>query len=291
MNSTILVTTSRGITLVESGVPRDVLTGYGICYGISWDENKLYVLARNRPKGMNSPIDDRTTLLVLDNSLQLIETHSLDKVKDAHQCIFVNEYLYIANTYYDSISRWSPSSFDTFRMSNHVTDYLHINSIWYEKSSNNFYICEQRKNLTSNRIVRCDENFKELESFDVGYVGIHNVFIHNNEIHFNGSSDHKFYILNNRTNTTRYFDTDGVLGLNNWYNRGLGFDGSHYYIGLSGEHSRENRHQENTAAIVVVDLNLNKVGEVIIPDVGQINGIRVLNKLTYAHNGILFKIK
>ena len=129
----LIVTTTTTCWLVDpvAGKAAPFQSGGGVYYGITFDEDCLYVAARHAAVGADRLSQDNV-ILVFDRRLQLREVmRSPDRIRDVHQIFAGQGRLFVCSTFDDAIiecdlarsawSRWQPFG--------PGQDVRHINSI------------------------------------------------------------------------------------------------------------------------------------------------------------------
>jgi hypothetical protein len=116
----LIVTTTTACWLVDAvaGKAAPFQGGGGVYYGITFDEDRLYVAARHAAVGADRPSQDNV-ILVFDRGLHLREVmRSPDRIRDVHQIFAWGGRLFVCSTFDDAIlecdlatrewSRWLP---------------------------------------------------------------------------------------------------------------------------------------------------------------------------------------
>jgi len=257
-----LVTTTRGMFLVENGIPRKVADGW--CFGLTWDRERLYVADGLGGQGEVhawSPSFERGECL-------------LAPVHDAHQILWWDGDLYATNTAENRIDvagkghvKWTD-------------DNIHLNSVWCD--GERFWVVEHRRGVMPARVRAFDLGWKEerVEEFyklDTShYWGLHNAYVEGGILH----------TLSTRRMIARPLaggeEERTVVG---GYLRGLA-RGDMWYVGKSRLSERQTRNEGN-GSVLLLDDDFQIVEEVLIPDCGQVHDIRLMAGGP-AHNGLPF---
>ncbi len=134
----LLVTTSRSVLCINAKTGRSTKlhTGRGLYYGITSDDNYIYIGVRNRLVSSKiKPEDERGMILKFDHNLQLLEEiQSHFPLKDIHQIRIIDHKLYATCTRDNMIAvydgdhweQWYPNEFRN-------EDKNHFNSLFHDE--------------------------------------------------------------------------------------------------------------------------------------------------------------
>ena len=283
----MLITTHKAFVLYEGGRHTILHEGAGIYYGITWDEHRIYVVARG-----NEP----SRLLVFDNTLyrlpDLPYLHSGPAGDGPHQAFYWGEVLYVPNTQRNRVECWDGT--DIFFLSWGPTDgdHDHVNSIWREPTAGTFWVVEHRREKRPKRIRVLNDDHSLLSTIELdpdtlslppSHVGMHNVYVENGILYTLGPSQVVGYDLD--TQEVEEIELEGVVRYKH-YLRALARSPEHYYIGASNFRPRRQR-ELGASKILVTNARWEVQEEIHLDyDWGQIMEIRLIDGPDLAHNGL-----
>lgn len=293
----LLIATSNGVYKwrKEQKYPDCIHHGWGVYYGISWDEKWVYLAAHcshRIPK-----LEGRENIFVLDSDLNWIGEFQIHQnLVDLHQIHFSGGKLHVCNT---GKNRIETIERNDGKKTNHlgldeskifkieIHNYTgieenihHINSIWSD--DNLIYAVEHRKGPS--RVKVFDRDFSLLREEKIG-VKAHNVYVENNEMVVCSSEGEQVLIRNLSTGEDRAIDTNQYA---QGITRGLARIQGRWYVGVSQREIRERRHEALDGTILVFDDGFNLRRKITLPKVGQVLEIRATAEIDFAHNRIPF---
>lgn len=287
---TLLISTNRKLLLYCDGRVFTIHEGYGGYAGMTWCNDYIYVMALKERYGPES------YGLVFDHGFRLVRSVFLPGISGPHQCIYRAGEVFIANCDHNCVSAWDRwdkvrtvwSTGVTKIPEDKSTD-AHINSIWYDDKR--FYICEHRHGPSKVRMFNFD--WKEEGEWDIGNE-IHNVFVDGDKVYVCNSARESILVrdLASGKDSSIYFaDKLDWMSMpverfiRHSYTRGLARGEKYMYIGCSAITLRGDR-DKGQCVVAIFDDNLNYLDKIILDDTGGLGGIRVVNGLDRAHNGL-----
>ena len=282
MNESLLVSTSTALVLIERGKPRTIHRGSGIYFGLTWDRDYIYVLSRNNLEHgrLRRLFGYTSTIEVLDKGFRHVDTVVCPTVSDPHQAIERDGTIYIANTGRNRIETYRDGTFSHVNWTGKHTDVHHINTIWFDKTS--FYALENNSQEPSEAKI-FDLDWRPERTVRVG-LGAHDLLRCGNTL-FTCSSLGRTMVSHDleSAETTEF----PLLG-SEWLPRGLAKGADRFYIGMSAEGTREERHSGNPGIVISTDEAFNIGATLELDGAGQVNAVRLLSELDEAHNGVPF---
>jgi len=280
----VLVSTMRELCVWERGSLNTIQKDKGSYAGLTWDDERVYVLARN-------DFGDRvTTAEVFTRSLWYRESIPLPEVKNAHQALWHDDRLYVTSTDTNSIEvyRWSKGleHCGSVRWREQTCDWNHVNSVWFDESGR-FWVCEHNGGTYAKgqpweyeSRVRCFHLLGGLVEHDVQLGrGIHNVAVLDGELFVCSSLD---------SQVLRYDLESGVVTrsqkLAGWHPRGLSRHPDGWIVGLSACLPKERRPKEGDAGLALLDDSLRVRDMRVLSEWRQVYDVRMLNYADSAHN-------
>ena len=274
----LLVSTSRyllNVDILKKNISV-VNDKYGLFYGITWDNENIYVAARWYPEYI--PLIsrfERPRLLVLDNNLKLLDVVKINNKADGlHQILYINKNLYLTCSKQDSIlvgtvndfSVWYPST----EQKDHNQDTHHFNSIWHHNGK----IFLLGHNRGPSDVWVFPQDTQEL----INKTSIGN---HAHNIWFEDG----FLTVCDSRNGRIFSDEKGVLCETGEFPRGAIIAKDFNVIGLSGIAGRSNRiHTEGK--LNIYSKNWKLLDQISLGRCGQVCEIRSLDGDDEAHNGL-----
>lgn len=263
--------------IIDSGKLED---GNAHFNGITWDEHFIYIAGcKNTKYGYYTYLKDFKVLGFVDN-LDLHETHQIIKIKGT---------LYFVNTGLNRIEILDGDNNISHKSFNESTcDIDHLNGIWYK--DDRFYISEFRhkqkdENGEQPSVVRiCDGELNLLETIEIG-LPIHNVYIKNNKMYNLVSREAGLSVIDLETRQKYFIHLPQLQGM---LIRGLARSKNYWYIGASHWETERNKRHVGDGVILVLDNNFYPIEQIVMPNVGPICDIRIIDELDLAHNGVMF---
>ncbi len=283
-NEPLLISTSRQLVYWDGSTCETVQKGRGLYYGITWDEEFIYVVSRT---------SEPHRVQVLDSSLTPVGYVPFRNMGlDPHQAHYHDRVLYVANRDRRCIQCWD---FDTTREYSTITSSRdnHYNSIWIQYG--HFWIVEHRQNRMPKVIRVYDQVWNHVASFAMFIKpqershGIHNVYVEGNNI-MTLAPDCLIIVTCHDLQAGYDVHKQTLLKLpgikeGEHYMRGFARTPNYFYFGVSDWSCRAER-DRGTSWILVLDNNLSRVGEIALPaETGQVTEIRALDG-DLAHNGL-----
>lgn len=269
-DSRFLIAGSNYLSLYDRGEKRILHEKGGVYYGISWSENRLFVLWRNFKKG--------AIILVFDTSFNLIDQIDLGKHIDGHQILYVRDRLFVTNTAENDVMEIDPQDrqIRNLKLSPFEHDHNHINGLSYIDE-------DQLWVLFANGKI---EGNSEMKKYQLSRGEIVDEVSVGNQIHnFLGdyiTSSYDFEVFRYRNG-----QKCESIGLKGWL-RGMDFVDDLLLVGSSVISEREDRTNKNDGKLYLLDKSLNLLDEIKIPEIGQINEIRTIST-SYSHNNVSFE--
>ena len=279
---TLLVTTSTALLLVERGRPRPIHTGSGIYFGLTWDRDFVYVLCRNNSGHgkLRRLFGYTVTMEVLDKSFRQVDSIRCPSIHDPHQAIARDGSIYVANTGKDRIEIYRDGTFSNVNWTGEQKDVHHINTIWFDDSS--FYVLENN-NREPSTVKVFDFDWRPKHTLPLG-LGAHNIFRQGRTLCVCSSLERAMIRYDLDAEKATEFP---LLG-GKWLPRGISKGADRFYIGLSAEGTRSERHGGMAGKLVSTDEDFEIVDTVDLEGAGQVNEVRLISELDAAHNGVAF---
>ena len=268
--------------MIESGEARPIHTGSGIYFGLTWDRDHIYVFCRNNVYHgtLRRLFGYTSTMEVLDKDFRPVGTVRCPTVSDPHQAIERDGSIYVANTGRNRIEKYSDGAFSNINWTDEHRDVHHINTIWFDRSS--FYALENNKQEPSDvRIF--DLDWKPMQSISLG-LGSHNVFRQGTVLYSCSSLDRTMIRYDMESAASSEFS---LLG-REWLPRGLARGADRFYIGMSAQGNRRERHGGKPGKLISTDEAFDIVDTIDLDGAGQVNEVRLMSELDAAHNGVAF---
>lgn len=266
----------------------------GEFYGISFDDNHIYACERI-PNG-------KTNIILFDKNLSVVDKCKIN-CSHVHQAYYdpMLKRLLIAHTRQDEMIVWNTlekkkESVQKWTQTDGKKDYCHFNSVWRDLWGDlALYIYEH--DLKADRdgvknqlggIRHLSADFSTKNTWPIADKG-HNIYVQDNEI-FVLDSNGQFCLaaINKKTHekrivlSTKHYD--------GYAPRGLAISDELILVGLTKLASRmKRRRPDHKGFIVCFDRNTKEeIGSIEIDSIGQLYEIRFLDRVDYAHNGIVF---
>lgn len=263
---------SKDYHIIDSG---DLSKGDAHYMGITWNEDSIFISCCQNTKYGFSIFSKDFHKQCFNDELDLHETH---------QIIYVDDKLYFVNTGLNRIEvldKQGESEAVSFNES--TCDVDHLNGIWFDGEY--FYVSEFRHKSEEPSAVRItDKNLSLIKTLEIG-LPIHNVYVEYYKLYNLVSRRAGLSITDLATEEQDFVDLpelDGMLV------RGLARTKNNWYIGASRWETNRKKRHVGDGIILVLDNNFETVDKIIMPDVGPICGIRVIDELDLAHNGVEF---
>lgn len=268
----LLIACSQEVILLEGESVQRVHEGYGIYYGITWDQEWVYIASRGWPDGQS--------ILVFDKELVSVGTLPVGKLLDIHQIGWFNGRLYITNTKANCLRVWDGEQPWIWDYSGAGGDVDHINSVWADGAF--VYIGEHRWNKPS-RVQIFDKDFNLVCIVEGMGRKLHNVYREGTKLYTCSSGEDALLALDLTTGERQAVD---LRSHHEGYARGLARTEGRWYIGMSAWAKRGERHMPGPSAVLVLDNNF-ALAERVDLATGQIYELRALEG-DRAHNGLPF---
>jgi hypothetical protein len=274
-NLQALVATSKYLLLVdiESGEKKILNDKYGLFYGITWDENYIYVAVRWYPSLTPTSHIERPRLLVFDFNFKLQECQKFDVyARGLHQISFYDSKLYCSCSRDDSFiirengewRTWYPSS----NSEDHNKDTHHFNSIWFNEG--NLFIVGHN-NGPSDVWEFSYPDFTLKNKYRVG-SHIHNVWKENGILTVCNSRNGRIETIQNQL----ICETGG-------FPRGVAIGDEINLVGVSDIANRSNRWLSR-GKVNIYTKDWKMITSLDLGKCGQVLEVRMLGD-DYAHNG------
>ena len=245
------------------------------------------IISKNEEDILN--VYERTDPFKLINTITLSGNNNY-----IHQVSCANGGIYYANTDFNSIVYHG--LYDNVRHEYHLndktTDANHINSVFPVKDK---IISLLHNRGSRSEVVILDHDsingFKVFNSFKLWHSGCHNIYIDDNYLYYNASSEGKFIVVDivNRS-------IDKIINFPG-HTKGLSFDGKHIVIGVS-QHSQREQRYNSRSYLAVIDKDSHEFITMIdinIPELqyaaGNINEIRYLSHDEHAHSNLNLNVE
>lgn len=272
-----LISTSKKILLYNNGIITDIDKDNGVYFGLCHINNIGYAaLARNNYSlkyGMGGDPNGANSLEIFDKNFIKIHSLKLDIIKDGHQLLYKDDFIYFCNSGRNLITK--------IRFDGYVeniapfkffgSDFHHINSIKYHNGY--YYIVSHRTSVGSDdgSITVYDSNWSLIHLIKIGDQSFpHDVVIKNGFLYTCNSKDGKIisYELSNFNKKEEYI-IDG-----NRITRGLLITNEFLLCGLSEFDTRENRHFNKLGMIYAYKYpEMEFIGKMELDGAGQCNDL------------------
>lgn len=262
-----------GINYVEVCINNNrwkLLEGLGPYFGISWNENKLFILDRNKKKG--------EIIRVFNTKLELIDNIYINKVLDGHQILWYENKLFITDTAHNGLVIYD-GKINYVNWTNYTTDVNHINSL-APFGKNKLLVCYNNGKHPTDYSQLVELNIVNCKAKILKRIG---VMLHNFCNYYCCNSGKKSVIKLDKS-----FNIVHERKLELW-TRGLDIKDGILLVGGSIIAKRADRHLFD-GTVWVLDDKLNILDTVVFPKIGQINDIRIFNT-NKPHNGINFQLE
>lgn len=266
----LLVAGAHYLSLYDQNKEEVLHNEGGVYYGISWAEDRLFVLWRNFKKG--------EIILIFDNAFQLIDQININKYLDGHQILYVKDQLFLTNTAENALIKINLKNRDIreIKLTPFDYDHNHINGLSYIEENYMWILYANGKIDEKSEIKKFDIDREEIvESLRVGSQ------VHN---YLNGyiTSSYDFQVF-------RYKEGQiaNAVRLEGWL-RGMDFVDDRLIVGSSVISEREKRSNKLDGNLYFLDRDLKVMDEIKIKEIGQINEIRTISK-EFSHNSVIFK--
>ena len=281
-----LVTTSRSFLALnlETGGAKEIHTGSGLYFGISFADNAIFVAARNN----YDPFEYLDNLEHFSGSVFVFD-YNFNKLgeinmptpttaatlRDLHQILFFDGKLWMACALdnmvnindFEGWDYWFPSEDKKERWK----DIHHFNSLWLDFDLESIYILAHNRGPSD--IWKF--SYPDLELEDKIELGVeaHNIWKLNN----------KFYTCNSKEGTV--VSEDGFTVDVGDFTRGAAITNKYFIIGTSDIAKKDERHR-SSGAIHIYNTEWEKIRQINIDDFGQVNDIRVPGHFDVGHHWV-----
>lgn len=179
----ILATTTKSLLAIDivNEVSYTLHQGKGLYYGIAFNENHIFVGARNNNNNEATTEEDRQqetgSILVFDHDLNLTdEIISPFAMRDIHQVYYLDGKLFIACSFDNMVAIYDFQKWEKwYPLEKHNEDYYHFNSI--NSYNNVLMVLAHNWNREPSQILFFDKNnLKFLDEIKLGYQA-HNIWL------------------------------------------------------------------------------------------------------------------
>lgn len=249
-------------------------------YGISWDEERIYVAEGGHTA--------HSTIHVFDKNLNRQGTLPLSRCAgDPHQIYWWDGKLYVASSAEDRIVAYG-ETFQSFQWKRSGESTLHVNSIWCD--GERFYVVEHRKREMPKRVRIFDLDFSPIDCIELkedGFIkkrphGIHNVYIEDGILY---TCSPRAIVRHNLSSGESRPVIPHRLVNEAHYVRGLARVLGRFFVGLSEVKVRVERGEGDSAVLVLND-DLTVDDVIPLKDTGGLNEIRAIDGPDLAHNQV-----
>jgi hypothetical protein len=276
-----VVATVNGVTLVDNDNTKLLHCGQGLYYGISWDENSIYLLGRSGARSVGHP-----DILTINKDYSVSRKVIDGSFLDAHQIYCDGPNLYVTSTRLNCVEVVNLSTGRSVEKNwtKYKVDINHINSIF--KDGNEFWVTYHNwtsKSGLPSEIVRVDCGLsKELEKHIIEDSGcLHNVVKIDNLIYTCSSSSHALLVYDLNTNSVVK-----KVKLGYWL-RGIGISDDYVVLGsTSVSGNRKGRLTGDSEVYLLDRKTLDIIDIKTLKDTGSIYDLRLAGCKDYAHNNI-----
>lgn len=272
----LLLTTSQAVLRFRGGDWSIAHRGGGVYYGLTWNEEAVFVLCRN------GEVREGEAESILD--LVSGEQFLTGAFSGGHQIHWANDALFICDTGHDRVLKWgrSDDDFTIAYQTGYGYDARHINSVWGR--GREFWTGEcthKYKTPKTNWIRRFEmdenDNWSEAETIPVSN-GLHNVYKEDGLLYVCDSVGGKFVAFNENRELVK----TAVVG---GWTRGLVRLRDGWVLGTSQFMAHAKDRYRGDCALYLLNENLRAVDMVILRSFGQIYDIRAVEG-DPAHNGL-----
>lgn len=241
----------------------------GWIYGITWDEKSRLYLGSNRlgAGGVDQWTSDFRNVIEIGRPIH-----------DIHQILWRDGMLYVTNTAENTLDIFGKEEIERHSWAEQDDD-IHLNSVWVDNGL--IWVVEHRRGVMPARIRAFDEdwNLVRTEKFfklptDCNW-GLHNIYVENDILYTLSTT--LFLMRNLETGKESRIEFGGYL-------RGLARGDNFWLVGKSRLAKRQNRNSGN-GSVLVLDNKFEIVDEIMLPDCGQVQEVRLLNG-DRAHNDL-----
>jgi hypothetical protein len=285
----LLVATHNALLLVDPARPmgrQQILHwGAGLYYGITWDEERLYLVARGAPP---------ERVLVFDRDFRPLDPPPFKMGGEPHQCLWLDGTLYVTDTTNNRVLSWDGKCIETvfFVDAPYKKEPEHLNSIWSDGDL--IYVLAHRKERRPKRVYVLDREFALLDILPMDFHclaagamsnGLHNVYVENGRLYTLGPSVVLALDLVKGKTDVKQLPTVEPF---KHYLRGLARTEELFYIGVSNVAARPGRDYGSARILIQERMNSNRLaGEIVLDErCGQVLEIRALDEPDLAHNGV-----
>jgi len=220
------------------------------------------------------------TIEILDKNFRQVDSVRCPSIHDPHQAIARNRSIYVANTGRDRIEIYNNNSFSSINWTGEQKDVHHINTIGFDESF--FYVLENNKQQRS-MVKMFDLNWQPVQDVSLG-LGAHNIFRQAQALYVCSSLDRAMVRYDLDTKEITEFP---LLG-RKWLPRGLAKGNNRFYIGLSAEGTRQERHGRLPGKLISTNKDFEIIDTTDLEGAGQVNEVRLISELDAAHNEVPF---
>ena len=285
-----LVSTSRSLLALDlgTGEAKEIHTGKGLYFGITYSNELIFVGARNNYdcfEYLDNIQHFSGSVLVFNYNLDLVGEINMPTMttvatlRDLHQILFLDDKLWLICALdnmvmindFDGWDYWFPSDNKKERWK----DIHHFNSLWVDFDMSSIYILAHQRGPSD--IWKFSYPDLELEEkIELGEEA-HNIW----------KFKSKLYTCDSKKGTV-VSENDFELQVGD-FTRGAVITDQCFVIGTSDIAKKDERHK-SSAAVHVYNTNWQKVKQINIKDYGQVNDIRVPGVFDVCHHWMLGKI-
>ncbi len=261
--------------------------GIASYYGITWSKDNIYIVGT--PTDCVELNRVRTLLLCLDkdgNALYNIAMPPEYKIAHIHQIQCYENKLFLVDSKRNAIRIFDLEDqtwFTFYPDPNRIDrDTDHFNSIWFDNDEEKMYIISHGKDNTQIRVF----NPSQLWIFDANTFSFIEKKKYGEFAHNVVKYKDKMLVCSSKNNVI-LSDSNEVFLEVGPHPRGMVIHEPYLFVGKSETAGKEWR-SELTGYIEAFDLSTMKsIGEITIPNIGQVYEIRCLNQMDHAHNGVV----
>jgi len=258
--------------------------GIASYYGITWNKDNIYIVGT--PYECTRLDQVRTLLLCLDkdgNTLYDINIPPQHKIAHVHQIQCYKNKIFLVDTKHNAIRifdlayrTWSKFYPDPSRTDK---DTNHFNSIWFDRNEERMYIVSHGKDNTQVGVF----NPSQLWTFDANDFSLVSKYEYGEYAHNAVSYKDRMLVCSSK-NGVILSSPEEVFLKASPHPRGIVIHEPYLFVGKSETASKEWR-STLTGYIEVFNLSTMKsIGEITIPNIGQVYEIRCLNQDDIAHS-------
>jgi hypothetical protein len=277
----LLATNSSVYKVNSDGSFSTIHSGSGLYYGVSWDDEKIYLGCRDYK---DSADGTRHSCVLTLNANYEVTGRLPFEFPDIHQILYTQNALYVTYPSKDLIVSVKDGIFKEHDWLCTGRDVHHLNSIFFD--GNDFWICyhnlSNRVDYSKKSQVVCLDNklFHVHEVHEIG-KSIHNVFVDDKYIYVCNSNAGSLLRMSRVTN----FIDEVTVGM---WSRGIAVTDKYILVGSSKKGPRGDRVTGDARVHLLDRDTMRVVDSRTFKDSGALFGIRIIDQKDYAHNNIKF---